>query len=326
MAVLWNMECIETIKITLDDVKSAADRIKDRIRHTPFLETQFCRTQIHPNLKLKLECLQVTGSFKARGANNAVLSLSNEEVQRGIITASGGNHGTAVAYAGYKSNANTVIYLPKKAAEAKIRSLKNWGAEVVLIGEFWDDANAAALERTQKENMTYIHPFADPSVIAGQATIAYEMLIESPHIDVIVAGIGGGGLIAGVALAAKAMKPGIRIIGVEPVGAPTLKTSVESNAVTTLNQIDTQAITLAPKQSAAINLDLVTRLVDEIVLVNDENMREASKWLFEEMGIAAELSGAAALAALQTGLIAVPADQTVAAIVCGRGFDGNSTL
>ena len=320
------MECIETIKITLDDVKSAADRIKDRVRRTPFLETEFCRTQIHPNLKLKLECLQVTGSFKARGANNAVLSLSNEEIQRGIITASGGNHGTAVAYAGYKSNANTVIYLPKKAAEAKIESLKSWGAEVVLIGEFWDEANAAALERAQKENMTYIHPFADPNVITGQATVAYEMLTDSPHIDVIVAGIGGGGLIAGVALAAKTMKPGIRIIGVEPVGAPTLKTSVESNAVTTLNQIDTQAITLAPKQSAAINVDLVTRLVDEIVLVNDENMREASKWLFEEMGIAAELSGAAALAALQTGLIAVPADQTVAAIVCGRGFDGNARL
>ena len=320
------MEPIEPVKITLDDVKAAADRIRSRIRRTPSLKTNFCRTQIHPNLILKLECLQVTGSFKARGANNAVLSLSKEEVQRGIITASGGNHGIAVAYAGYTSNANTVIYLPKQAAKAKIASLKNWGAEVVLVGEFWDEANAAALDHAKKEKMTYIHPFADPRVIAGQATIAYEMLSESPHIDTIVAGIGGGGLISGVALAAKAMKPEIRIIGVEPVGAPTLKTSVKLNAVTVLDQINTQAMTLAPKQSAAINLDLVTRLVDGIVLVNDENMREASGWLFEEMGIAAELSGAAALAALQTGLIAVPTDQTVAAIVCGRGFDGNSTL
>ena len=320
------MESIEPVKITLDDVKAAADRIRSRIRHTPSLKTNFCRTQIHPNLILKLECLQVTGSFKARGANNAVLSLSNEEVQRGIITASGGNHGIAVAYAGYTSNANTVIYLPKQAAKAKIASLKNWGAEVVLVGEFWDEANAAALDHAKKEKMTYIHPFADPRVIAGQATIAYEMLSESPHIDTIVAGIGGGGLISGVALAAKAMKPEIRIIGVEPVGAPTLKTSVKLNAVTVLDQINTQAMTLAPKQSAAINLDLVTRLVDGIVLVNDENMREASGWLFEEMGIAAELSGAAALAALQTGLITVPANQTAAAIVCGRGFDGKCTL
>ena len=320
------MESIEPVKITLDDVKAAADRIRSRIRRTPSLKTNFCRTQIHPNLVLKLECLQVTGSFKARGANNAVLSLSNEEVQRGIITASGGNHGIAVAYAGYTSNANTVIYLPKQAAKAKIASLKNWGAEVVLVGDFWDEANAAALDHAKKEKMTYIHPFADPRVIAGQATIAYEMLSESPHIDTIVAGIGGGGLIAGVALAAKAMKPEIRIIGVEPVGAPTLKTSVKLNAVTVLDQINTQAMTLAPKQSAAINLDLVTRLVDGIVLVNDENMREASGWLFEEMGIAAELSGAAALAALQTGLITVPANQTVAAIVCGRGFDGKCTL
>ena len=320
------MEAIETVKITLDDVTAAAERIRRRIRYTPCLKTNLCRTQIHPNLMLKLECLQVTGSFKARGANNAVLSLSKEEVQRGIITASGGNHGIAVAYAGYTSNANTVIYLPKQAAKAKIASLKNWGAEVVLVGDFWDEANAAALDHAKKEKMTYIHPFADPRVIAGQATIAYEMLSESPHIDTIVAGIGGGGLIAGVALAAKAMKPEIRIIGVEPVGAPTLKTSVKLNAVTVLDQINTQAMTLAPKQSAAINLDLVTRLVDGIVLVNDENMREASGWLFEEMGIAAELSGAAALAALQTGLISVPANQTVAAIVCGRGFDGKSAL
>ena len=320
------MESIEPVKITLDDVKAAADRIRSRIRRTPSLKTNFCRTQIHPNLVLKLECLQVTGSFKARGANNAVLSLSNEEIQRGIITASGGNHGIAVAYAGYTSNANTVIYLPKQAAKAKIASLKNWGAEVVLAGEFWDEANAAALDHAKKEKLTYIHPFADPRVIAGQATVACEMLSESPHIDTIVAGIGGGGLIAGVALAAKAIKPEIRIIGVEPVGAPTLKTSVKLNAVTVLDQINTQAMTLAPKQSAAINLDLVTRLVDGIVLVNDENMREASGWLFEEMGIAAELSGAAALAALQTGLITVPANQTVAAIVCGRGFDGKCTL
>ena len=320
------MGAIETVKITLDDVKAAADRIRRRVRYTPCLKTNLCRTQIHPNLMLKLECLQVTGSFKARGANNAVLSLSNEEVQRGIITASGGNHGIAVAYAGYKSNASTVIYLPKNAAKAKIASLKNWGAEVVLVGEFWDEANAEALDRAKKEKMTYIHPFANPRVIAGQATIAHEMLSDSPHIDVIVAGIGGGGLIAGVALAAKAMKPAIRVIGVEPVGAPTLKTSIRINAVAVLDQVNTQAITLAPKQSAPINLDFVSRLVDEIVLVNDENMREASRWLFEEMGIAAELSGSAALAALQTGLITIPPDQTVAAIVCGRGFDGDSKL
>ena len=320
------MEYSETVNITLDDIKAAADRIKNRVRCTPCLKTNFCRTPIHPNLMLKLECLQVTGSFKARGANNAVLSLSNQEIQRGIITASGGNHGIAVAYAGYRSKVNTLIYLPKNVAKAKVASLKNWGAKVVLVGDVWDEANAAALDRAKKEKMTYIHPFADPRVITGQATIACEMLCNSPHIDVIIAGIGGGGLISGVALAAKAMKPEIRIVGVEPVGAPTLQTSVKSNAVTVLDQINTQAITLAPKQSTAINLDLVTRLVDEIVLVDDESMHEASAWLFEEMGIAAELSGAAALAALQMGLVPVPVDQTVAAIVCGRGFDGKSRL
>lgn len=310
------------LNITLDDVEAAAERIKDRVRCTPCLRTRFIRNPIHPNLMLKMESLQVTGSFKARGANNAVLSLDDDVLGRGIITASGGNHGTAVAYAGHASGAKTVVYLPERAAAAKINTLKNWGAEVVLTGDVWDDANAAALERAGRDSLTYIHPFADPTVITGQATLAREMLKQSSEIDVIIAGIGGGGLISGVALAAKAIKPEVRVIGVEPMGAPTLKTSIDTGVVAALETIETDAITLAPKKSAAVNVDIIGRLVDEIVLVDDNAMRSASQWLFDEMGVAAELSGAAAVAALQTRALRVPEDQTVAAIVCGRGGDG----
>ena len=313
---------VPPFNITLDDVEAAAERIKNRVRRTPCLKTRFIRNPIHPNLMLKMESLQVTGSFKARGANNAVLSLDDDALGRGIITASGGNHGAAVAYAGYASGAKTVVYLPKRAAAGKVKTLESWGAEVVLTGDVWDDANVAALERADQDGLTYIHPFADPTVMAGQATLAREMLKQSSQIDVIVVGIGGGGLISGVASAAKAIKPEVRIIGVEPVGAPTLKTSIETGVVTTLERIETDAITLAPRRSAAVNVDIISRLVDQIVLVDDNAMRSASQWLFDEMGVAAELSGAAAVAALQTRALRVPEDQHVAAIVCGRGGDG----
>jgi len=316
------MDAATQTPITLDDVDAAADRIKTRVRRTPCLRSRFIRQPIHPQLLLKLECLQVTGSFKARGANNAVLSLDDAALNRGIITASGGNHGVAVAYAGHMSEARAVVYLPDRADKAKARQLQDWGAEVVIEGDVWDDANTAALERAERHGLTYLHPFADTAVIAGQGTVAREMLKQSSEIDVILVGIGGGGLISGVATAAKAINPNIRVIGVEPVGAPTLKTSLAAGTVTTLDEITTEAITLAPKQSAALNLGIIERLVDEIVLVDDDAMRRAAGWLFQEMGVAADLSGAAALAALQSGAVSVPDDQTVAAIVCGRGHDG----
>ena len=159
-------------------------------------------------------------------------------------------------------------------------------------------------------------------MIAGQGTIGREMLKQSPEIDIIVAGIGGGGLIAGIALAAKAMKPEIRVIGVEPVGAPTLKNSIAAGGVVALDTVDSAANTLAPRRSAQINLDIIRDLVDDIVLVSDDEMRLACQWLWFEMGQAVELAGGAAVAAIQTGRISASDDQTVAAVVCGNGTAG----
>ncbi len=309
--------------VTLDDIDAAAERIAGRVRRTPCLRSRFNLNPLHAGaLLLKLECLQVTGSFKARGANNAVLSLDAAAVERGIITASGGNHGIAVAYAGHASGAKTVIYLSENVPAAKADRLSAWGAELVIEGALWDDANEAAMARAERDGLSYIHPFADPAVIAGQGTVGREMLKQSPGIDTLVVAIGGGGLISGVATAAKAIKPGIRVVGVEPVGAPTLSTSLAAGAVTTLDAIETDAVTLAPRRSAEINLGIVRRNVDEIVLVSDDEMRAAARWLWFEAGIAAELSGAAALAALQTGRVEVAPDATVAAIICGAGTDG----
>ena len=204
----------------------------------------------------------------------------------------------------------------------KAERARSWGAEVVRIGAVWDDSEKAALERAEQDGLTYIHPFADPAVIAGQGTIAREMLKQSPDIDVIVAGIGGGGLISGIAIAAKAMKPEVKVVGVEPVGAPTLSKSLEAGEVTSLDCIESAAVTLSPKRSSQINLDIIRNMVDEIVLVSDEEMRDAARWLWFEMSQGVELAGAAALAAIRTGKVTADDDQIVAAVVNGNGTAG----
>lgn len=309
-------------RVTPDDIEQAAERIRNRVRRTPCLRSRFTLNPIHPNLMVKLECLQVTGSFKARGASNAVLRLDDAATKRGIITASGGNHGLAVAYAARASETTAVVYVPESTPAPKIERIRAWGAEVIVEGSVWDDANEAALSRSERDGLTYVHPFADPAVIAGQGTVGREMLRQSPGIDTVIVAVGGGGLMAGVASAVKAINPDIRVIAVEPFGAPTLKTSVHAGELVTLPRIDTAAKTLAPRRSAAINLDIITRTVDEFVLVTDEDMRDAAKWLWFEMGVGAELSGAASVAAVKSGKVNPPGDSFVAAVVCGAGVDG----
>lgn len=309
--------------IDLSDVESAAERIGSRVRRTPCLRARFLKEAIHDGpLMLKLECLQVTGSFKARGASNAVLQLSEAELQRGVITASGGNHGLALAYAARASDAKAAVFLPERAPQEKAQKLRSWGAEVVIAGLDFDDANQAALERAQRDGMTYLHPFNHPHIIAGQGTVGREMMKQSPDIDVVLVAVGGGGLISGVATAVKAMKPNARIIGVEAAGAPALRASRDAGRLVTLDKIETEANTLAPKRSGELNFSIIERLVDDIVLVTDQQMREAARWLWFEMGLSAELSGAAALAALQSGAVQFAPETSVAAIICGAGPDG----
>jgi threonine dehydratase len=308
---------------TLADIEAAATRIKDKVRRTPFLRARFLLDPPVPNeILLKLECLQVTGSFKPRGASNALLSLSPEETGRGVITASGGNHGLAVSYAAWAVGTRAVIYLPKTTAPEKARKIAAWGADVVVEGEVWDDAQEAALNRAEKDGLTYVHPFADPRVIAGQGTVGLEMLKQSGHCDTFVVAIGGGGLISGIATAIKAKKPDARVIGVEPVGAPTLKESLAAGHAITLPRIDSAAVTLAPRRSTELNLEIIRENVDDIVLVDDEEMRQAARWLWFEMGIAAELSGAAALAALRAGRLSLDTEESVGLLICGAGRDG----
>jgi threonine dehydratase len=306
------------------EVRAAAARIRGLVRRTPLLPAAPSREHSHHarGLLLKLEALQVTGSFKPRGAINALLGLPSEKVRCGIVTASGGNHGLAVAYAGYATSAPATIFLPRSVSRDKRASIEGWGARSVITGEDWDDSNRAALQFAADEGFVYIHPFADPHVIAGQGTVALEILDDAPDLDTLLVAIGGGGLISGIAIAAKALKPAVRIIGVEPTGAPTLHASLAAGRLVELARLDTAAVTLAPRRSESLNLAIVTQAVGRIVLVEDHEMAAAARWLWREMGVAAELSGAAAVAAILAGRYCPAAGERVCAVVCGAGTDG----
>ena len=311
---------------SLNDVRAAADRIAGLVRRTPQISAALCRNALPGNLplNLKLECLQVSGSFKARGAMSKLTTLNDETKRRGLITASGGNHGLGVAYAGHAADVPVTIYLPGNTPPTKADQLRRWGAEVRFHGDVWDDANRKAVAVAESDGKTYIHPFADREVIAGQGTISLEVLNDAPDTDILFASIGGGGLISGTAMAAKALKPDIKVIGVEPTGAPTLRESVAAGELVELPTIHTEANTLAPRRSEEINLALIQKNVDEIVLVTDEQMRQAARWLWQEFGIGVELSAAASIAALQSEVFSPDEGAVCTVLVCGAGKDGIS--
>src|SRR5262249_30657477 len=192
-------------------------------------------------------------------------------------------------------------FLPRSVSLDKRANIAGWGARSVITGEDWDDSNRAALQFAADEGFVYIHPFADPHVIAGQGNVALEILDDAPDLDTLLVAIGGGGLISGIAIAAKALKPAIRIIRVEPTGAPTLHASLAAGCLVELARLDTAAVTLAPRRSESLNLAIVTQAIERIVLVEDPEMAAAARWLWRGMGVAAELSGAAAVAAILAG-------------------------
>ena len=311
--------------ITLDDVRAARSRIAGGVRVTPMFQATLARTPIAPQaeLWLKLECLQVTGSFKARGAMSKLRALPAEAVRRGLVTASGGNHGIAVAYAGMLAQVPTTIFVPTGVSPAKAKKIESYGAKLIVGGASWFEANKDALALAET-GPTYIHAFADPLVIAGQGTTALELLDQMPDIDILVVAIGGGGLIAGMALAAKAMKPGLRIVGVQPTGAASMHDSLKRGELVELERVTTRVPTLAARRTEEINFEIVRRNVDDIVLIEDDDMDVASRWLWREMNVAADPSGAATVAALMTGAIVPPQGAKVCALVCGAGAEGTA--
>lgn len=310
--------------ITLSDVEAARERITPYIRRTPSMPVSHARTPIGGDalITFKLELLQAAGSFKARGAMNKLLSVSHDDLSRGVVTASGGNHGLAIARSAHVLGRRATIYLPSNVVPDKIAKLEKWEASVNIVDGVWDDANSKALEHAQATGATYVHPFGDPAVVAGQGTLGIEILEDMPDVDVVLVAIGGGGLISGLGTAIKALKPQTRIIGIEPEGSPTLHACLQANALVGLDRLDTRVATMSCRKTEAPIFETVRRHVAEIILVSDEEMERAAKWLWFEFGIAADLSGAASIAALLSGRYAPPRGASVCALICGAGTDG----
>jgi threonine dehydratase len=310
--------------ITIADVESARQRIAPYLRRTPALPLSQTRDRLGADARitLKLECLQAAGSFKARGAMNRLLGAGHEPPKAGLVTASGGNHGLAVARTAYVAGIPAKVFLPRTVSPEKVAKLKEWGAEIEVVGHVFDQANAAAMDYAGQRGALYIHPFADPLVVAGQGSLGLDILEDIPDVDTVLVAIGGGGLIAGVSTAMKARKPKARIVGIQAVGAPSMKASLEAGHVVTLPEITTKVATLAARRTDDRVFELVRRNIEEVVLVSDEEMLEAARWLWFELGIAADLSGAASIAALRNGRVKPRVGEHVCALICGAGSEG----
>jgi threonine dehydratase len=297
--------------------KEAQARIAPYIRHTPLLPQPSLRGDWHPQLTLKLENLQVTGSFKVRGAFNNLLQFDQTQRSRGVCSASGGNHGVALAYAAWRLGCPATIYLPERATADREARITAWGAKVVRHGAVWDDAHEAALAYAAQHDIPYVHSFEAETTIAGQGTVGLEMLDDAPEADLFLVAIGGGGLISGVATAIKQLRPHATIIGIEPVGAPSMQHSISAGALTPLTSVSTFADTLSPRMVSQTTLDLARAHVDQIVLVTDTQMLTAMRWLWQEANQLVEPSGAASIAAIQAGLVDVSGYRQPVALICG---------
>ena len=246
---------------------------------------------------IKPENLQKTGSFKIRGAYNKISNLTDAEKKRGVIASSAGNHAQGVAYGAKESDIKAVIVMPKSTPLIKVESTKQYGAEVILHGDVYDDAYKKAKELEEKEGYVFVHPFNDEDVLDGQGTIALEILEELPETDIILVPIGGGGLISGIACAAKILKPEIKIIGVEPEGAASAYEAIKKNKVVELKEANTIADGTAVKKIGDLNFEYIKKYVDEIITVSDYELMEAFLLLVEKHKIIAENSGILSVAA-----------------------------
>ncbi|WP_263359734.1 threonine ammonia-lyase [Acidicapsa ligni] len=306
--------------VTLSSIQDARTRIGDAIHFSPCQLSHHLSERIGIPLYLKLENLQRTGSFKERGALNKLLTLTEEERRRGVIAASAGNHAQGVAYHSARLGLRAQIVMPQATPLVKVVSTRGFGAEVILHGANYDEACEEALRRCAEQGLTFIHPFDDPVVISGQGTIGLELLDQVPDLEAVVVPIGGGGLISGIACALKESNPRIRVIGVEPEKLPSMLRAREAGHPITLSPEATIADGIAVRRAGDVTLPLVSRYVDEIVTVDDEEIASAILMLLEQEKTLAEGAGAAALASLLQAKTNLKNRKT-AVLVCGGNID-----
>lgn len=305
--------------LTLDKIYHASYVLKDVIRETDVIAAPNIKPDV--NVFLKTENLQVTGSFKIRGSYYKISQLSEEEKKKGVIACSAGNHAQGVALAATKNGIKSLICLPDGAPISKVEATKRYGAQVCLVKGVYDDAYNKALSLKEEKGYTFIHPFNDPDVIAGQGTIGIELLQQIPNLDAVVVPIGGGGLIAGVAFAIKSLNPRCKVYGVQAQGAPSMYDSVHDGHIDTLDHVATIADGIAVKTPGDLTFEICQKYVDDIVTVTDDEISAAILALLEQQKVIAEGAGAVPVAAVMFDKIPDIKGKNVCCLVSGGNID-----
>ena len=302
--------------LTLRDFQEVRARIAPHIKHTPLLTSRQLSERTGYDVRLKAEMFQRVGSYKIRGPLNKFALMPEEQKRRGVVCSSAGNHAQGVALAAKIHGIRAVVCMAQNATPSKIAATKGYGAEVVLHGNIWDEANEKAKELVRTEGLTYVHPFDDEQLIAGQGTLGLEIVQDWPDVDAVVVPIGGGGLISGVSMAVKGHNPKIKVIGVESSDGPAMQESVAAGELKT---IDCRTVIdgLRVRRVGETTFSVVQRFVDEIVALPDRDIFDAMLWVMERCKLVVEGAAAAPVAALLHGLVKLPASARVAVVLSG---------
>jgi len=307
--------------VTLPEFKEAQKYVSAHAYHTPLLTSRLLSQETGFDVRLKAEMFQKGGSYKVRGPLNKFRHLTDEQRRRGVICSSAGNHAQGVAIAAQVYKTKAVVVMATNATQSKVDATRAYGADVVLHGSIWDEANDKAKQLVQEKGYTYIHPFDDVQLITGQGTLGMEVYEDFPQIDVAVVPIGGGGLISGVSMALKASNPKIKIIGVESSDGPGMKKSIEAGHVVTLDKIDCIIDGLRVKRVGENTFSVVQRFVDDIVTLPDKDIFDAMIWVMSRCKLVVEGAAAAPVAALLHGLVKAPSGSRVACVLSGGNLN-----
>lgn len=309
--------------IQLADIKAARERVQQSINPTPLLGDEGLSKTFGTPVYFKAECLQKSGSFKVRGAFNKISCLSDQERARGVIAPSAGNHAQGVAMAAALNGVRATIVMPSFAPLTKIQATKSYGAEVILHGSSFDDAAHHAHSLAEEHGYTYVHAFNDPQIIAGQGTLGLEVLEALPNVDILLVPIGGGGLIGGVAVAIKTLRPQTKIIGVQAAGCSAVLPSLAAGVPVAVPVAQTIADGIAVKRPGDLTLPLIERYVDTVLEVTDDEIARAIAHCVSAARLVVEGAGAAGLAALLAGKVPYTQGQSICAVLCGGNIDAN---
>ncbi|WP_139451502.1 threonine ammonia-lyase [Campylobacter armoricus] len=307
--------------VELNKIYQAKQKIADFVLKTPFVHSSFLSDFLNADVFLKCENLQKTGAYKIRGAYNTIANLTKEQKQAGVIAASAGNHAQGVAISAKKFGIEAVIVMPEATPLLKVSATKNLGAKVILKGDNFDEAYVYALNYAKEHKLNFIHPFENESIMAGQGTLMLEMLDEISDLDMILAPVGGGGLISGIASAAKQINPNIKIVGVSAKGAPAMYESFKNKKIINSKSVRTIADGIAVRDVNKINFDIILECVDEFIQVDDEEIANAVLYLLEKHKLTVEGAGASVVAALLHKKIDLKNHKKIGAVLSGGNID-----